>query len=526
MLFTLGHSVSHPVIRMELALDITHRGGPREIVVIFCILCTHAATIEEEEAPFEPGNEICSRCHCALHEAQPQTSHYLIDCSVRNLHNVPTEWPSEFDDSSDGIILVASFSGNEMHYLHRLPHTDHFMYFSCRHCELKEIEVDAFIDVNRILRLDLSWNQLTGDTLRSDTFRGRFSTSNYEPIALEELNLSHNSIRSLERKIFEHLPRLKTLSLAHNPIQELDSMTIAALCTLPKIEHLDLSYMGLYSLPDEIFEKKPKLRELLLQGNELQSVPESLVMVGKSLKSLYIGVNPIEELTEQSFLGLTSLVHLNISFMTELSIIREGTFLELKSLEMLMCSDNPRLTQFDVESLRKLKALRELDLSNCSLETLSIDITPTDDDDDFPKLRLLKLENNPWNCDCRLFSALQEMEHHGRKGFYSDDRARCSAPYDLSGILLDDLFKEPLCQMSEIKRTPRIPIYEPAPFLRPKSILLSVFSVIAVVTIGLAVGCAIVCIKKRLKQSDFGFTTPVRYTTVRDSFSTTTSSVA
>lgn len=290
-------------------------------------------------------------------------------------------------------------------------------------------------------------------------------------------------------------------------------------------QHLDFSYMGLSTIPDEIFQKKPKLRELLLQGNNFQSVPESLSLLGKSLKSLYVGVNPIEELTEQSFLGLTNLVHLNISFMPKLLEVKEHTFSQLKHLEMLISSDNPRMAKFDVESLRWLKSLRELHLSNCSLETLNIAAKVDDENEevDFPKLRLLKLEHNPWHCDCRLLRTLLELEHHGRKGFYSDDRARCTTPYDLSGILLSDLFQEPLCTMQEMKRTPRIPIYEPAPFLRPKSILLSVFSVIAVVIIGLAVGCAIVCIKKKLKQSDFGFTTPVRYTTVRESFSTTTS---
>lgn len=208
--------------------------------------------MEDDDTPFEPGKEICSRCHCAMHE-QPKSSHYLVDCSSKDMHNVPTEWPTIEGSSGKtkllptinaqnyhlnlpDIIIVASFSGNEINTLHRLPQTDNFIFFSCRHCELKVIEVDAFLDVPKILRLDLSWNELTGETLRSDTFRGRFNTKYYEPIALEELNLSHNRIRSLERKIFEHLPRLKTLSLAHNPLVELDPMTTGALCSLPTIE--------------------------------------------------------------------------------------------------------------------------------------------------------------------------------------------------------------------------------------------------------------------------------------------------
>lgn len=66
-------------------------------------------------------------------------------------------------------------------------------------------------------------------------------------------------------------------------------------------------------------------------------------------------------------------------------------------------------------------------------------------------------------------------------------------------------------------KAPIAAIYEPPKFLRPRSIVLSILSVCAVVVIGLVVGFGIICIKRKLRKSDLGFAAPVRYTTVRNS---------
>lgn len=66
-------------------------------------------------------------------------------------------------------------------------------------------------------------------------------------------------------------------------------------------------------------------------------------------------------------------------------------------------------------------------------------------------------------------------------------------------------------------KAPVAPIYEPPRFLRPRSIVLSILSVVAVVVIGLVVGFGIIYIKRKLRKNDIGFAAPVRYTTVRNS---------
>lgn len=93
---------------------------------------------------------------------------------------------------------------------------------------------------------------------------------------------------------------------------------------------------------------------------------------------------------------------------------------------------------------------------------------------------------------------------------------RCSTPYELTSDLLVDITIDKLCTVSNVKK-PREPGYDPPPFLRPRSILFSLISILIVVLIGLCIGFAIVLIKKKLKQNEVGFSSPIRYTTVRNS---------
>lgn len=74
-----------------------------------------------------------------------------------------------------------------------------------------------------------------------------------------------------------------------------------------------------------------------------------------------------------------------------------------------------------------------------------------------------------------------------------------------------------ICVTMANKKAPKIPVYDPPQFLRPKTILLSILSVCAVVVLGMIIGFAIVCVKRRLKKNDDGFNTPIRYTSVRES---------
>lgn len=278
---------------------------------------------------------------------------------------------------------------------------------------------------------------------------------------------------------------------------------------------------------------------MFLNGNNFLTVPSSLASIGNSLKYLHLSDNPIEVIDEDSFIGLSKLNNLNASGLIELTDIKQGSFKQLTSLEVLLCHGNKKLKHFSMENLRELTHLKELDVSHNAMTTLNFgEIIMIKDDVEkinntkkenelkeklkpqFKKLRSLKLAGNPWHCDCSIMKALSLFDHTAKYFIKNtnNDEARCSSPYDLSGKLLYDLPLEYVCVTFSNQKSAKIPIYEPPQFLRPKSIMLTVLSVVAVIVIGLIIGFAIVCIQRKLKQSEAGYSaSPIRYTTVRDS---------
>lgn len=59
--------------------------------------------------------------------------------------------------------LVVTMSGNPLRQLKQLPQTEAITLFNCRNCSLSEIASAAFLDVPFIYRVDLAYNELTGN---------------------------------------------------------------------------------------------------------------------------------------------------------------------------------------------------------------------------------------------------------------------------------------------------------------------------------------------------------------------------
>lgn len=289
-----------------------------------------------------------------------------------------------------------------------------------------------------------------------------------------------------------------------------------------------MSYTSIPELPSALFENMKHLSELFINGNHLTSVPESLSIVGESLEFLHLSDNPIEEINKDSFTGLVKLEQVNISGMAELNKIDEGSFAHLHSLEVIICKGNQKLSLFEMQDIVGLMHLKKFDVSNNQLTTLSfgdmVEVdkksNDTEQKEHFQHLHELKLAENPWTCDCKMMRALEYFNHNATyfKKAINDDEARCKTPYDLLSKLLYTLPLNYVCAADQKAKPMKIPVYDPPQFLRPKSIMLTVFSVVAVVVVGIIIGFVIVCIKRRLKTNQYSENSnPIRYTAVRDS---------
>ncbi|XP_017477573.1 PREDICTED: leucine-rich repeat-containing protein 70 [Rhagoletis zephyria] len=478
------------------------------------------STAQHENIPYEDVPDICAKCVCLTAHDTDKRYHHLLSCTSKKFQHILARWPEEFGKKHDNVDIVATFSGNNIELLQQLPATNATLTFSCRHCGIKYLQAPTFMDVPFIRRLDLSWNEIASDELTPDVFRGPYRVMHYEPIALVDLDLSHNRLHALDRKIFEHTANLTKLNLSYNQFRVLNAPTISALSSATELQELDLSHTAIKSLSAAIFKSLVNLRILNLSGNDLTIVPDKLQLIGRSLVSLNLAQNPIARFTEESFIGLKSLQRLNISYMPVLKTIGKSVFTRLETLKRLDCSHNPKLVEFDLESLTHSSNLTNFDISYCALTTISLFMNVTQESHTdiatlakpWPHLHTFQSIGNPWYCDCDL---IQTMEYIGAEGDTNINQPRCDTPYFLAGALVSNLSSQYICNLKIPKQYKAI-LEEPPRFLRKRYIILTVIVAAVVISVGVMLGFAIAAIRRRLKRDDFGVE-PIRYTSVRSS---------
>lgn len=254
--------------------------------------------------------------------------------------------------------------------------------------------------------LDLSRNQIKS-----------FTSSLRRPDALNKLkilNLSNNALEHLESFNDFKLNNLEVLDLSNNKLNNLEN----GLVNVKNLQSLGLRDTGLSVLVDADFSNLPQLKTLNMTSITAKFQPRQFYNNKKleavdltncsllelpialrdipSLKRITLNSNNMTSLRQSDFLGMSSLVYIEIRKCPRLSKIDEYTFSELENLKTLILSDNPKLQSVSQEAFPiKQGQLQVVDLRNNNLSTLG-----------HPRLDLskvtLKLDKNVWNCDCDL----------------------------------------------------------------------------------------------------------------------------
>ncbi|NXN21295.1 R4RL2 protein, partial [Nycticryphes semicollaris] len=180
--------------------------------------------------------------------------------------------------------------------------------------------------------------------------------------------LYSNNISSIQPGTFRHLPALEELDLGDNP-------------------HLRV-------LAPDTFHGLRRLQALHLYRCQLASLPSGIFRGLHSLQYLYLQENRLLYLQDDLFADLANLSHLFLHG-NRVRALSEGVFRGLPSLDRLLLHAN-QLVAIHHRAFRGLARLTILYLFNNSLVAL-----PGDPLAALPALQFLRLNANPWACDCR-----------------------------------------------------------------------------------------------------------------------------
>ncbi|XP_046979104.1 TLR4 interactor with leucine rich repeats-like [Vanessa cardui] len=404
-----------------------------------------------------------------------------LNCSRRDIDRIPS-WPEEIHKVADrdGHVLITFFNNSITNITEMDSVPGNKIAISFKSNRIREIEDDAFKNIHRLVYLDLSNNRLSGDVLRSEIFQGPYNGGVYSQIALETLNLGYNEIHSLDKYLFQYTPNLTRLYLNNNPIEILDHVTLLAISSATKLEVLDLAKTDIDNIPLDAFRGLVNLKQIDLSGNQFVTVPESLSLVGSTLQYLTFNNNPIVELNDDSFIGLTSLLELEVGENDYLEEVKRSTFTPLKSLRVLHLCHNKNLKYISHNAFRGVKdkwTLKEVYLDDNNLSELSTDLLPWD------KLEVLGMTGNHWLCNCDLANIVTKQDAGSK--FKPGEIPYCAAPMRLSGAYVTNITVSFCPQFDTTFATKKgFSIKD----LKPKHILWTILGVATVVGIGMICG--------------------------------------
>lgn len=272
---------------------------------------------------------------------------------------------------------------------------------------------------------------------------------------LEHLSLEGNQIKEIPPFSFYGTPNIRTLSLARNEIFDLSYRSLAGLLEL---QLLDISDNNLGKLSEQTFPPFPKLEIVDLRRNPIKNLFTAVFGVMNKTEVLYVGDDdvPLEFNARKPFEHLKSLLYLEIPNMN-VPKMDQNTFDSLQNLEVLKVrSGNIPLIEFDTFS--KMLKLKELHLRHCQIQEISMDtffgakkleivdlshnlieeVPPGlfDDQHDLIEihlndnrlktipadifklnsLKMIRLLNNPWDCNCDMKFWRQSLTNKFRSG--------------------------------------------------------------------------------------------------------------
>eukprot|EP01087_Luapelamoeba_hula_P001011 TRINITY_DN1076_c0_g1_i2.p1 TRINITY_DN1076_c0_g1~~TRINITY_DN1076_c0_g1_i2.p1 ORF type:complete len:1930 (-),score=528.69 TRINITY_DN1076_c0_g1_i2:16-5805(-) len=179
---------------------------------------------------------------------------------------------------------------------------------------------------------------------------------------LIELDISDNTIETIDDEIWEFLGSVERLNLACNKVEYLSS----SIASMSSVAELNMASNSLVYLPNEI-GRLSTVSYINVSSNQLHALPESLNGL-HNLRKLLVSNNYLEVFIHPRPGDLRNLVWLDLSW-NKIKTFPSGIGNLGATLEKLYLGHN-ELKALDGNEIRKLKVLRELSVPHNKLRAL------------------------------------------------------------------------------------------------------------------------------------------------------------
>ncbi|XP_053567845.1 platelet glycoprotein V-like [Bombina bombina] len=299
---------------------------------------------------------------------------------------------------------------------------------------------------------------------------------------LATLNLSNNKLSVLPRNVFSNLTKLESLVLYENKLVEISSWMFADLRNLLE---LLLYSNNIQSVAFDAFHNLPKLHTLKLAKNKLKTLPDGLFFNLPYMTSLSLYANPLVNLPNVLFCKMDKLMSFWL-YDTELTIIPNMVFSNFSNLQLLVLTRNKKLQSLPKDAFSGLGNILELALHSNNLSTLDKDVfqnlhkiniislynnnlnslpgsifhnltnleyvylnnsnlqtLPGNFFKPLPILKMVRLDGNPWTCDCAFVDFNAWLQQNKDRVQYVSSLL-CNAPESLKNTSVLKIV-DPLC---------------------------------------------------------------------------------
>ncbi|XP_065169735.1 chaoptin [Atheta coriaria] len=271
-------------------------------------------------------------------------------------------------DNLLGDTLNPIFSSSEFHGL------KHLQLLDLSGNSIKSIEEGILEGCENLQELFLDRNSLTA--VPGASLNG--------PKTLRILSIRENRISTIKSGAFQAQKSLDIIDLSRNLVAHIEG---GAFDRLDRLKSLKLGHNRLTKFNSDVFDGAEQLQQLDLSENFIQEFPTVALKAFHNLRYLNLSSNLIQNLDNNDLISLISLYHLDLS-RNNIANIVPGTFLGLKQLRRLDIS---------VNSLRTIEddAFEGLDnLEYLNLKDNNILLIPASALGRLPRLTNLQLDYN------------------------------------------------------------------------------------------------------------------------------------